>query len=217
MTDPLIQRGAPMRSRTVALAVSPLVLAVAITACTEGASTSSTASGPTAPSSATPSMSRSTASMSPSTAPPTAGDMATFTSISPAYSFRYPSSWKETEGASRTVPVTLRESAVTGGVSLTLDKVPPGTTLAAYGRGMQRRLIRRGFSVASTQPATMGEQPALVTQYTQVKWMIRFIYARFFTINGDHAYILTYGTADKYFDPDYPTVVSIAASFRFGG
>lgn len=154
-------------------------------------------------------------SMAP-TAPSTAGDMATFTSTSPAYSFQYPSSWKKEEGTSRTSPVTLRESAVSGGVALTLDKVPPGTTLATYRGVLRRQLVRRGFTVASTQPATMGEQPALVTRYTRVKWMIQFIYARFFTINGDYAYILTYGTADKYFDADYQTVASMVRSFRFG-
>ena len=200
-----------MRSRAASAAVSTLVLAIALSACTKSASTSSTTSSPAAPSPAASSI---------STAPSMAGDLATFTSTSPAYSFRYPSSWAKEEGTS-SHPVTLSPESGPNWVELTLDKVRSGTTLDAYRQVYRKQVAQWGFTVVATHPATMGGQPALVIESTKMTGPLSRT-AAFFTISGDYVYMLTLNGPDDpfdadYFDTDYRTVVSMAESFGFGG
>ena len=197
-----------MRSRAASAAVSALVLAAALAACSTGTSTSSTPSSPAAPSPAASSMA--------STAPSMTGEMATFTSTSPAYSFQYPSSWKREEGTP-SHPVTLSPESGPNWVELTLDKVRSGTTLDAYRRAYRKQAAQWGFTVVATHPATMGGQPALVIESTKMNANILSRTAAFFTISGDCAYMLTLNGPDDSFDADYQTVMSMAESFSFGG
>jgi hypothetical protein len=216
--EPALRR--TRRRQLVVVLTAIAVAAIVAIGSTAGAISLLRSSGrltPANPSSTAPSPTASPTAPSPSPSK-FADDMATFTSTNPAYSFQYPVSCKNCfkEGTSGTQPMTL-EFRPGGSVALTLHTVPSGTTLETYGRASRRLLAQRGFTIFATHRATMGGQPALVIEYTKVKWMITFKYARFFTINGVCAYILTFGAADKYFDANYETVVSMAESFRFGG
>ena len=171
------------------------------------ASTSSTIASPTASSSG--------ASTVASAAPSMTGDMATFTSAGPAYSFNYPSSWKKVEGKP-SHPVTLSPDLGPNWVELTLDEVHPGTTLDTYERVSRMQATKWGFVVDTTHQATMGGQPALVIECTKMNAMVLSRIAQFFTINGGYAYMLTLNGPDDSFAADYRTVASMAESFRFG-
>lgn len=142
--------------------------------------------------------------------------MVTFTSTHPAYSFQYPSSWKKKEGKSDH-PVTLYPRSGPNWVELTLAKVRSGTTLDAYRRVYRKQVVQWGFTVVATRAATMGGRPALVIECTSLSAMILSRTAAFFTMRGDHVYMLTLNGPDGPFDADYQTVVFMARSFRFGG
>lgn len=148
-------------------------------------------------------------------APSMTGDMATFTSASPAYSLDYPSSWQKVEGKP-SHPVTLSPDLGPNWVELTLDEVHPGTTLDTYERVSRRRAAQWGFVIDTTHQATMGGQPALVIECTKMNAMVLSRTAQFFTINGGYAYMLTLNGLDGSFAADYRTVASMAESFRFG-
>ena len=197
-----------MRSRVAPAAVLTLVLTTALAACTKSASTSSTTSSPGAQSPAPSSIA--------STAPSMAGDVATFTSTHPAYSFRYPSSWKKEEGTSDHA-LTIYPRSGPNWVELTLDRVPSGTTLDVYKRVYRKQAAKWGFVVVAIRRATMGGRPALVIGCTSISGMSGSRTAAFLTLRRGYVYMLTLnGPADS-FEADYQTVVSMARSFRFGG